>query len=76
MSAEADRVLKCLNKAVAGNSDASEAVVATRFWQRIGIDLVRGGCRAFQRRLGTGGVESFGGGPWGAVSGLGVAEGI
>ena len=51
VSAEAERVLKCLNKAVAVNSDASEVVVATRFWQRIGIDILRGGCRAFQRRL-------------------------
>ena len=51
VSAEAERVLKCLNKAVAVNSDTSEVVVATRFWQRIGIDLLRGGYRAFQRRL-------------------------
>jgi hypothetical protein len=51
VSAEAERVVKCLNKAVAGNSDSSEVVVATRFWQRIGIDLVRGGSRAFHRRL-------------------------
>ena len=51
VSAEAERVIKCLNKAVAGNTDASEVVVATRFWQRIGIDILRGSCRAFQRRL-------------------------
>ena len=51
VSAEAERVIKCLNKAVAGNTDASEVVVATRFWQRIGIDILRGSCRAFQRRM-------------------------
>ena len=51
VSAEAERVLKCLNKAVAVNSDTSEVVVATRFWQRIGIDLLRGSARAFRRRL-------------------------
>ena len=51
VSAEAERVLKCLNKAVAGNTDTSEVVVATRFWQRIGIDLLRGSCRSFHRRL-------------------------
>ena len=51
VSAEAVRVLKCLNKAVAGNSDSSEVVVATRFWQRIGIDLLRGSSKAFHRRL-------------------------
>jgi len=41
---------KALNKAVSVNSDVSEMAIATRFWQRIGIDLLRGGCRAFQRR--------------------------
>ena len=77
VSAEAERVLKCLNKAVAVNSDASEAVVATRFWQRIGIDLLRGSCRAFQRRLSSVGMsEGIGGGVWGGTSGLAVAEGM
>ena len=76
VSAEAERVLKCLNKAVAVNSDASEVVVATRFWQRIGIDLLRGSCRAFRRRL----VDREGGGECGsrlftALSGLSVAGG-
>ena len=41
-SAEAGRVIKCLNKAVAGNTDASEVVVATRFWQLIRIDILMG----------------------------------
>ena len=48
---EAERVLKCLNKAVAVNTDSSEEEIATRFWQRVGIDIVRGNCRAFHRRL-------------------------
>ena len=51
VSSEADRVIKSLNKAVAANTDPSEEVVATRFWQRLGIDLLRGNCRAFHRRL-------------------------
>ena len=51
VSAEAERVIKCLNKAVAANSDSTEVVVATRFWQRIGIDLLRGNCRSFHRRV-------------------------
>jgi len=60
VSAEAERVIKCLNKAVAGNSDSSEVVVATRFWQRIGVDLLRGNCRSFRRRLGDeGGGDLF-----------------
>ena len=62
VSAEAEGVIKCLNKAVAGNTDASEAVVATRFWQRIGIDILRGGCRAFHRRLGDKSEGVIGGG--------------
>ena len=44
-------MIKCLNKAVAANSDSTEVVVATRFWQRIGIDLLRGNCRSFHRRI-------------------------
>ena len=51
VSVEAERVLKSLNKAVAVNSDASEVKVATQFWQRIGVDILRGCCRSFHRRL-------------------------
>ena len=51
MSVEAERVIKSLNKAVAANTDSSEEDVATRFWQRLGVDLLRGNCRAFRRRL-------------------------
>ena len=46
VSSEADRVLKCLNNAVAVNTDSSHEVVATQFWQRIGIDILRGNCRS------------------------------
>jgi len=72
VSLEAVRVVKALNKAVAGNTDSSEVVVATRFWQRVGIDLLRGGCRAFTRRLpgdASGGVRDF-------TGGLAIAEGV
>ena len=51
VSVEADRVLKSLNKAVAGNTDTSEEVVATRFWRRVSVDILRSNCRAFHRRL-------------------------
>ena len=62
VSAEAERVLKRLNKAVEVNADYTEEEVAARFWRRIGIDIVRGNCRAFRRRLvgsvrGTGWVD-------------------
>jgi len=67
VSAEAERVVKCLNKAVAGNSDSSEVVVATQFWHRIGVDLLRGSCRSFGRRLG----DECGGGLLGNFYGVG-----
>ena len=51
VSVEVERVIKSLNKAVAANTDSSEEDVATRFWQRLGIDLLRGNCRALHRRL-------------------------
>ena len=51
MSCEAERVIKSLTKAVAAKTDTSQEVVATRFWQRLGIDLLRGNCKAFQKRL-------------------------
>ena len=69
--------MKCLSKAVAVNTDSSEEIVATRFWQRVGIDILRGNCRAFHRRLvgkiaaGEGRVSPFRG-----VAGLQIAGGL
>ena len=51
VACEAERVIKSLNRAVAVNEDSSYEVVATLFWQRVGIDILRGNCRAFRRRL-------------------------
>ena len=48
---EAVQVLKALNKAVAVNSESSEEDVAQRFWQRLGVDILRGNYRAFIRRV-------------------------
>ena len=76
VSAEAMRVIKCLNKAVAGNSDPSEVVVATRFWQRIGIDMLRGSCRAFRRRLAQDGECNNLGTYFRGVGALAVAGGV
>ena len=64
VSVEADRVLKPLNKAVAVNSNVSETLVATRFWQRVGVDLLRGVCRSFHRRLAGRDMGDTGGGLW------------
>ena len=77
VSAEAERVIKCLNKAVAVNTDISEEVVATQFWHRVGVDLVRANCRAFHRRLVSQGGDVLGAvGPLGGSGGLQVAEGL
>ena len=77
VSVEAERVIKSLNRAVASNTDTSEEVVATRFWQRIGVDILRGNCRAFGRRL-VGNVfgESTMGDPFGGMGALEVAGGF
>ena len=53
MSSEADRVIKCLNQAVAENTAPPPGEIATRFWQRVNIDLQRVGHRAVGRRLGS-----------------------
>eukprot|EP00973_Karenia_brevis_P062490 8688710-Karenia_brevis.AAC.1 len=58
VSVEADRVIKCLNKAVASATDSPEGEVATLFWHRLGVDLQRIGHRAFARR--TAGVAELG----------------
>ena len=77
VSSEADRVLKCLNKAVAVNTDSSEEVVATQFWQRIGIDILRDNCRSFHRRLAKGGsLAGSGEGYFRSLAGLAIPGGI
>ena len=76
VSAEAMRVIKCLNKAVAGNSDSSEVIVATRFRQRIGIDLLRGNCQAFRRRLAQEAACENVGTRFRGIGALAVAAGI
>ena len=54
-TSEAVQVLKALNKAVAVSSESSEEDVAQRFWQRLGVDILRGNYRAFIRRVEGGG---------------------
>ena len=77
VSAEAERVIKCLNKAVAVNTDISEEVVATQFWHRVGVDLVRANCKAFHRRLVSQSGDVLGAvGPLGGCGGLQVVEGL
>ena len=51
VSVEAVQVLKGLNKAVAGNTESSVEDVAQRFWQRLGVQVLRGNYRAFARRV-------------------------
>ena len=54
VSIEAERVIKSLNRMVAENQDTPYGEVATRFRQRISIDLQRAGHRAFSRRVARG----------------------
>ena len=61
---EEDRVLRALNKAVAVNLGVSETLIATQFWQRVGVDLLRGACRSFHRRLAGKDTGDTGGGIW------------
>ena len=64
VSSEADRVIKSLNQAVADNTDSPPSEIATRFWQRVSIDMQRMGHRAFVRRVVSGddGLGFVGGG--------------
>ena len=73
MSSEAEKVLKSMNKVVAENIDTSHEVVATHLWRRIGVDMLRGNCRAFHRRVGRGGWGVAGGG---SAMGLVVQGGV
>ena len=41
VSLEAERVIKSLNQAVAAATDSQYGEVATRFWQRVSIDIQR-----------------------------------
>ena len=70
---EADRVIKCLNKAVASATDSPEGEVATLFWHRLAIDIQRAGHRAFARRV-AGGSEVGEGILGRAFGGVGLLE--
>ena len=47
LPAEAEGLIQCLNKVVAGNVAAPEVVVAKWFRQSVGVYILRGSCRAF-----------------------------
>jgi len=51
VSGEAVKVIKSLNQVVAAATDSPHGEVATRFWQRISIDIQRFGHRALVRRV-------------------------
>ena len=58
VSVEAEGVIKSLNRMCAVNQSTPYGEVATRFWQRLSIDIQRAGHRAFIRRVK--GREEFG----------------
>ena len=74
MSAEAERVIKCLNKLVAVNNDSRDGEIAPLFWQRLSIDIQRAGHRACARRLSHKGGFGDGGVGWGVRGGFGLLE--
>ena len=53
MAREAERVLKCINRHVAVNTNTPPEEVARRLWERLSVDLQRAGHRAFARRTTT-----------------------
>ena len=70
VSLEADRVIKSMNRAVAANTDSPLGEVATRFWNKISVDIVRGSHRAFKRRTSNTGVSLGPSNPFRHLSGL------
>ena len=58
IACEAEKVIKCINRAVAENTDTPYGEVAQYFWQRLSVDIQRMGHRAYARRTGdmTGGM--------------------
>ena len=75
---EAERVVKSLNQAVAAATDSPYGEVATRFWQRVSIDMQRCQHRAFVRRVvRAGGCGYLGiGSALGSLGGLEMAGGL
>ena len=61
VASEAEKVIKCINRAVAENTDTPYGEVAQQFWQRLSIDIQRAGHRAYVRRMNT---ETHAGGDW------------
>ena len=50
VASEAEVVIKCINRAVANNTNVAYGDVAQRFWQRLSIDIQRSAHRAWVRR--------------------------
>ncbi len=59
---DSEGVIKSLNQAVAAATDSPYGEVATRFWQRLSINLQRSQHRAFMRWVGGNRVP----GVWGS----------
>ena len=79
VSVEAEGVIKSLNQLVAANTDSPYGEVATRFWQRVSIDIQRAEHRAFTRRIiniGRGDDYSHAGGALVSLRGLEIPGGL
>ncbi len=62
VACEAEVVLKCINRIVAQNNGVPLGDVATRFWQRVSVDIQRHMHRALVRRVwrNAGGMDGLG----------------
>ena len=78
VSLEAERVIKSLNQAVAAATDSPYGEVATRFWQRVSIDIQRCQHRALMRRIVKAGrMQALGSGvAFGWLGGLEIPGGL
>ena len=77
VSVEAERVIKSLNQVVASNTDSPYGEVATRFWQRVSIDIQRSQHKAFMRRLVCrSGLDTFAGSAFRSLGGLEMPGGL
>ena len=68
-----------MNRAVASNTDSPLEEVASRFWHKVSVDIVRGSYRAFKRRMlkTQGGADgAWAANPYRQLGGLLLAEGM
>ena len=75
IASEAEKVISCIHRVVAEQTETPYGEVAQRFWQRLSVDIQRMGHRAYARRAGVR-KEAWGDGmEWVVDSVAGLASG-